>query len=190
MRSLFTGQDAVLSWGDGSMQCRIVAAAGRYVLVRPERDDPFSRPEGAASLTYLDGAVPMGFDGDVQPSSESGEWRFRIGDLDREADRRTSARVDVDGPVTALVGGELIEGRLLDVSAGGMRFRNPRRIGPGTTIGVRAELPGGMVVDADALVTASEPGVTSVHFVALHGETDVQAIGRWTVEALRRMLTA
>ena len=64
MKHLRSGQDTVLSLGGRAVECKVVAAAGRFVLLRPERKaDVF--PFGRCSLTYLSGMVPMGWDGTV-----------------------------------------------------------------------------------------------------------------------------
>jgi hypothetical protein len=189
MSTLRSGQEAVLSWRTGAVECRIVAAAGAFVLLRPERRlDPITSPNGAASLTYLDGMVPMGFDGDVQSGGEPGELRFRVTDPDRAADRRSAVRVPLFAAVRLNTGEEVLDGQLLDVSAGGMRFRHTGRLQPGRMIRVLCALEEGIVVDADAAIRAAEQGVTSVEFVAMHG-VDQQTLGRWTVGMLRRALT-
>ncbi len=190
MHTLVSGQEAVLSWVEGSVSCRVIAAAGRYVLLRPERDDPFSlRPSGTCSLTYLDGVIPMGFDGEVEPAAHPGEFRFRLGDREREAERRLTARVAADAPVWVAVAGEVIRGRLFDVSAGGMRFRHPVRLGGvGDPIRVVCELDDGLRIDADAVICTADVGVCSIRFTELH-DADAQAIGAWTINQLRRSLT-
>jgi hypothetical protein len=188
MQPLRSGQEAVLSWRTGAVECRIVAAAGAFVLLRPERRlDPITSPNGPASLTYLDGMVPMGFDGDVQSGGEPGELRFRVTDPDRAADRRSSVRVPLFAAVALNTGEEVLNGQLLDVSAGGMRFRHPGRLQPGQLVRLTCTLPGGMVIDADAAVRAAEQGVTSVEFTTMHG-VDQQTLGRWTVNVLRSAL--
>jgi hypothetical protein len=189
MQPLRTGQEAVLSWPTGAVECRIVAAAGAFVLLRPERRlDPITSPDGPASLTYLDGMVPMGFDGDVQSGGAPGELRFRVTDPDRAADRRSSVRVPLFATVVVNTGEEVITGQLLDVSAGGMRFRHSGRLAPGSLVRLTCNLPEGIFVDADAAVRAAEQGVTSVEFTTMHG-VDQQQLGRWTVGVLRRALT-
>ena len=71
-----------------------------------------------------------------------------------------------------------------DVSAGGLRFRHQGRIPMGTTVRAIAVLSEGLVIDADAVVRGSEPGVTSLQFTEMRG-ADAQAIGAWTVGVLR-----
>ena len=188
MRLLRPGQDTVLSWRSGAVECRVVAAAGQFVLLRPERADPSDVPEGDCSLTYLDGMVPMGWDGIVEPGGASGELRFRVGAAGLAADRRSSARVPLSAAVAVeLDDGETLAAALMDVSAGGLRFRAPGRLAPGTAVHVRCELHEGVELDADAVVRTSEPGVASVEFTALHG-ADAQTIGAWTVGVLRASL--
>jgi hypothetical protein len=188
MQHLRSGQEAVLSWRTGAAECRIVAAAGAFVLLRPERPlDPIISPTGAASLTFLDGMVPMGFDGDVQSGGEPGELRFRVTDPDRAADRRSSVRVPMFASVAVNTGEQVLNGQLLDVSAGGMRFRHTGRLQPGQLIRLACTLPGGPVIDADAAVRGAEQGVTSVEFTTMHG-VDQQTLGRWTVGVLRGAL--
>ena len=66
-------------------------------------------------------------------------------------------------PVSAVpAGGEPVAGSLLDVSAGGLRFRHAGRLDVGTMLRATTTLPDGLHIDADAVVRASEPGVTSV----------------------------
>jgi PilZ domain len=181
--------ETVLSWRSGAVECRVVAAAGQFVLLRPERREALGTvPSGECSLTYLDGMVPMGWDGSVEAGGHPGELRFRVGGGELQADRRSSARVPVFASVEVEVPGQdTFEGQLLDVSAGGMRFRALSRIGIGTPVHVRSTLHEGLVVDADAVVRASEPSVASVEFTAMHG-ADAQAIGAWTVGVLRASL--
>ena len=189
MRLLRPGQDTVLSWRSGAVECRVVAAAGQFVLLRPERRDAHGTvPSGACSLTYLDGMVPMGWDGRVEAGAHAGELRFRVGDA-APADRRSAVRVPIFAAVhVTSAGRDPVDGRLLDVSAGGMRFRAPGRIDCGTVVRVRARLTDGLTVDADAVVRASEPGVTSVEFTAMHAAS-AQDIGAWTVGVLRSALS-
>jgi hypothetical protein len=189
MRLLRPGQDTVLSWRSGAVECRVVAAAGQFVLLRPERRDAVGAvPSGECSLTYLDGMVPMGWDGSVEAGGHPGELRFRVGAEDLAADRRSSVRVPLFATVKVTSAGrEPVEAQLLDVSAGGMRFRAPGRIPNGTPVRVRSTLHDGLVVDSDAVVRASDPGLTSVEFTAMHG-ADAQAIGAWTVSVLRASL--
>src|SRR4051794_41747714 len=79
MRLLRPGQDTVLSWRSGAVECRVVAAAGQFVLLRPERRDALGTvPSGACSLTYLDGMVPMGWDGQVEAGGPPGGLRVRV----------------------------------------------------------------------------------------------------------------
>lgn len=184
----------MLSWPTGAMDCRVIAAAGSYVLLRPAGSSgPQGRylPEGPCSLTYLDGMIPMGWDGVVEAGGQAGELRFRVTDADREADRRSSVRMPVCADVQVTAAGRTATGQLLDVSAGGLRFRHGG--GPlerNALIHVRCELPnGGPVVDANALVRNSEPGIASAEFTALHGTTE-KDIGAWTVAMLRSSLTA
>jgi hypothetical protein len=189
MHSLRSGQEAVLSWPEGSISCRVIAAAGRFVLLKPERDDPFSsRPHGACSLTYLDGVIPMGFDGDVEPAAFPGEFRFRVGEREPAAERRATARVAADAPVWINVGPDVVKGRLLDLSAGGARFRHASRIGgPGSRVRVITELPDGLRIDAESIVCAAEVGVSSVRFESLY-DASAADIGAWTINELRRSL--
>jgi hypothetical protein len=187
MRSLRHGEETVLSWEAGAVTCRVVAVAGHYVLLQPERPvDPGSTPAGAASLTYLDGMVPMGWDGSVEAGAHSGELRFRAEPGRHAPDRRSSVRVPVLAAVQitsrAHPGGH--EGRMLDVSAGGMRLRHGLKLAVGDLLRVRCMLPDGMLVDADAVVRGTEVGIAEVEFTAMHG-TDAATIGRWTVEVLR-----
>src|SRR4051794_2220397 len=171
MRPLSSGQDTVLSWRTGALECRVVAAAGDYVLLRPEVPvDPAFAPRGPASLTYLDGMVPMGWDGDVQPGGEPGELRFQVTDADRTADRRSAVRVPIFAAVRVVTAeGQVSSGQLLDVSAGGMRFRHSGRFESGTVLRVMSALPEGIVIDSDAVVRAAEQGVTSVEFELMRG---------------------
>jgi hypothetical protein len=189
MHRLRPGQDIVLSWRAGAVECRVIAAAGRFVLLRADRDaDPAAPPPaGSCSLTYLEGMVPMGWDGSVEPGGHPGELRFRVSDQERSADRRSAVRVPVAADVRLEHGPDVIEGRLLDVSAGGLRVRHPGRIPAGSPVHLRAELPGGLVIDAAAVVRTSEPGISSVEFTALHA-ADAQAIGAWTVQVMRAAL--
>lgn len=184
----------MLSWPAGAMDCRVIAAAGSYVLLRPAGSSgPQGRylPEGPCSLTYLDGMIPMGWDGVAEIGANSGELRFRVTDEDRVADRRSSVRMPVFADVQVTAAGHTATGQLLDVSAGGLRFRlGGERLERDTLVRVRCELPnGGPEVDAHGRVRASEPGIASVEFTAMHGAS-AQAIGAWTVAMLRTSLTA
>ena len=179
----------MLSWYAGAVDCQVVAAAGSFVLLRPERVR-HAPPEGSCSLTYLDGMVPVGWDGMVELGSEPGELRFRVQE-GLPADRRSSVRLPVMATVEVSVAGHAGVGtfQLLDISAGGMRFADTRRLDPGTVVHVRTALPGnGPVVDADAVVRISEPGTTAVEFSRFNGD-GAQAIGAWTVARLRASLS-
>jgi hypothetical protein len=188
MRHLRSGQDTVLSWSGRAVECKVVAAAGRFVLLRPERrSDVF--PFGKCSLTYLAGMVPMGWDGTVEPGAHEGEWRFHVAPGAPAPERRSSVRLPVMAPVAVrLPDGEAVEGSLLDISAGGVRFRHAGRIDGGTMLRVTTTLPDGLHVDADAVVRTSEPGVTSLEFLAMHA-ADSATVGAWVVDRLRSGLS-
>ncbi len=192
MRQLHSGQDTVLSWPSGAMDCRVVAAAGAFVLLHPAGSaGPAGHvlPSGACSLTFLDGMIPMGFDGMVEAAGYPGEMRFRVTDADRAADRRSAVRIPVFADVQVTSEWLTATGQLLDVSAGGLRLRIPGdRLESATEVHVRVALPGeGPVIDAHAVVRASEPGIASVEFRHMHGAT-VQEVGAWTVARLRATL--
>jgi hypothetical protein len=189
MRPLRSGQETVLSWKDGAVECRVVAAAGAYILLHPDRHlDPFSAPAGQASLTYLEGMVPMGWDGEVSAGAEPGELRFRVGGADTAADRRSSVRVPLFAAVRITgADGEVHAGQLLDVSAGGMRFRHSLYLAAGHTLRVMSALPDGIVIDAEAVVRAAEVGVAAVEFTQMHA-ADRDTVGRWTVSVMRASL--
>jgi hypothetical protein len=191
MSSLRPGQDIVLSWSSGATDCRVVAAAGAFVLLRPERTQDLADalPGGRCTLTFLDGMIPMGWDGSIEFGSEPGELRFRFGEADRGADRRSSVRLPIFCTITVTAGTEQLTAQMLDVSAGGMRFRGAGPHAVGSAVHIRADLPSGPAVDADAVVRLSEPGgVVAVEYTALHGAT-AHDIGAWTVAQLRSSLT-
>jgi hypothetical protein len=187
MHLLHPGQDTVLSWNAGAVECKVVAAAGEYVLLRPDTAPyPENLPCGPASLTYLEGYVPMGWDGQAEPGTAPGELRFRVGG-GTAADRRGSVRVPLSAPLRVTVVDEIISAELLDISAGGARFRCRPRLAAGTQVRVYGTLPGDLVLDADAVVRASQPGIASVQFTALRG-VDAAGIGAWSVGVLRSAL--
>ncbi len=190
MRALRPGQDVVVSWPAGAIDCRVVASAGAFVLVRPERIMAMIQelPTGKCALTFLDGMIPMGWDGMIEYGSQPGELRFCVdGDL-ASADRRSSVRLPIFAEVAVTVAEEVLGGHVLDVSAGGMRFRVPGRLELGAQVHVRVALPGdGPVIEADAIVRASERGIAAVEFTELHNATQ-QEIGAWTVGQLRSAL--
>jgi len=188
MRPLRPGQDTVLSWKAGAIDCRVIAAAGAFVLLRPERISAMAQelPAGSCSLTFLDGMIPMGWDGHVEFGSEPGELRFRANGVG--ADRRSSVRLPIFADVSVTVDGRALDGQLLDVSAGGMRFRVPERLELRSVIHLRAHLPGGgPVIDAEATVRSSEPGIAAVEYLTMQAAT-AQDIGTWTVAQLRSSL--
>src|SRR4051812_32302881 len=124
------GQDIVLSSSDGAVECNVVAAAGYYVLLRPVKpkdlEFAFTFAGRRSSLTYLDGKVPAGVDGAVEAGTRANELRFRV---EEAVDRRTSVRVPVTGKIVArLPSGDPIHGELLDISAGGVRFRHRTKL--------------------------------------------------------------
>ena len=86
MRPLRPGEATLLSWRGGAVQCRVVAAAGSYVLLRPARTT--LAPVGSCTLATLDGE-PAGWDGEVELALHPHELRFRhrlhlaVGDLVR-----------------------------------------------------------------------------------------------------------
>ncbi len=192
MRQLHPGQDAVLSWPSGALDCRVVAAAGAFVLLHPAGSSgPAGHvlPCGACSLTFLDGMIPMGFDGIAEAAGYPGELRFRVTDADREPDRRSAVRIPVFAEVQVTTAWLTATGQLLDISAGGLRFRVPGdHLESETAVHVRVALPHeGPVIDAEAVVRASEPGIASVQFTQMHGAS-TQEVGAWTVARLRSTL--
>jgi hypothetical protein len=191
MQLLRPGQDIVLASSEGAVDCRVVATAGHYVLLRPDKPaDVHLEPTfaGRSSLTYLDGMIPMGVDGAVEPGSHAGELRFHVDEAQEPVDRRSAVRVPVFGQIVArLADGEPIHGHVLELSARGLRFRHPGPVATGSPIRVRAELPGGLVVDADAVVRTVQAGLTSVEFTTMHAATGPE-IGEWTVNILRAHL--
>ena len=184
------GQDTVLSWDSGNTNCRVVAAAGGFVLLRPEHPDWLLEVvPGACTLSFLDGMIPMGWDGDAVWGVEPGEVRFRVCEDNGAPDRRSSVRLPIYAEVTVTSAGAQMQGQILDVSAGGLRFRGTGRHELGKMLRVLAHLPGGPVVYADGCVRLSEPGgVTAIEFTAFH-DGSAEAVGAWTVAQLRRSLT-
>jgi hypothetical protein len=154
MRPLRPGQDIVLSSPEGAVDCRVVAAAGRYVLITPRKpeDLQISNFQGKTWLTFLDGMVPMGWDGSVEVGSHPDELRFCVSEQYNAADRRSAVRLPIFAQIVARgPQGDPIHGHVLDVSAGGLRFRHPGRLEQGLPLRVRAELPGGLVIDAEGI---------------------------------------
>jgi hypothetical protein len=52
---------------------------------------------------------------------------------------------------------------------------------------VRVELAADLLLDADAVVRGSEPGITSVEFTEMHG-APAATVGAWVVDVLRASL--
>lgn len=187
MRALRPGEGTLLSWRGGAVECRVVAAAGSYVLLRPTRIT--LAPVGACSLSTLDGE-PFGWDGDVDLAAHPHELRFRVSDAGRPADRRAAVRVPVAAPVEVRAAdGTFADAELVDVSAGGMRFRRPGRLPAGTTVRVHAELPDGPVIDAEAVVRVCGSDDCAVEYTEMLGASRAD-VGAWTVDVLRAGLAA
>jgi hypothetical protein len=185
------GQEIVLSSNDGAVDCHVIAAAGYYVLLRASKpgDIEFASTFAGrrSSLTYLDGRVPTGVDGAVEAGKNWDELRFRV---EEEVDRRTSVRVPVYAKIVArLPGGQSVHGTVLDVSAGGLRMRHGAklRVPSGTPMRVRTELPGGLILDSDAVIRTAMAGVISAEFTRMHGASKAD-IGAWGVDILRKHL--
>jgi hypothetical protein len=176
MRPLRPGEETRLQWRGGAVECHVVAAAGSFVLLRPARIT--LAPVGACSLTTVGGDA-VRFEGDVTLAPHPHELRFRV-TSGRPADRRATVRVPVSVPVEVTDEAGSLQAELLDVSAGGMRFRRAERLPAGTFVHVRAELPDGPVVEGDAVVRACDAESCAVQFPA--PRTDV---GTWTVDRLR-----
>jgi hypothetical protein len=177
------GQETVLAWNAGAIDCHVVASAGSYVLLRLGRGRMTAPPSGACSLTYLDGMTPMGWDGAVEPGAQEGEVRFRL-QTAGAADRRASVRLPVGVPMDLEADGAVERTKTLDISAGGMRFHHAGLHPLGTVVHVRVALPNGPLLDADAIVRASEPMISSVEFTTMHGASAAE-VGAWTVAQLR-----
>lgn len=188
---LAPGQDTVLSLHRMSVDCRVVAAAGAFVLLKSRGEElPHEAlPAKDCVLSFMDGMVPMVWDGEVQPGAEAGELRFQLAAQERATDRRSAVRLPVVALVTATVDGVASRGQMLDISAGGLRYRHPVQLGADRRVRVGVTLPrGGPYVEAEAVVRQSTPtGVTSVEFTAMHGAS-VQDIGAWTIGWLRESL--
>lgn len=189
MPTVRPGQDTVLSWSSGAVDCRVVAAAGAFVLLSPGRFNAQSTrvPVGRCGLTFVDGIIPVGWDGTVELGSAHGEWRFQVAADSGEADRRTSVRLPHFVDIT--VGGPGGDQRclLLDISAGGARFRSAVRLAVGSSVRLRGALDDTFVLDAEGIVRTSEPSIAAVEFTHLHGIT-TQQLGAWTVSRLRASL--
>lgn len=179
----------MLTWPAGTADCRVVAAAGAFVLLRPERLQGMATANpGASSLTFLHGMIPMGWDGNAVWAGEPGELRFRVNEGEREADRRSSVRLPIFAEVMVATDDTEMRGQILDISAGGMRFRGTGRHQRDAFLRVHAQLPNGPVVDAHGIVRLSEPGgVTAIEFIEFHVGS-AQEVGAWTVAQLRRSL--
>lgn len=181
----------MLTWPTGTADCRVVAAAGAFVLLRPVRSEGLSAGNpGACSLTFLDGMIPMGWDGNAVWAGEPGELRFRVDPGEREADRRSSVRLPIFAEVMVASEGAEMRGQILDVSAGGMRFRGTGRHERGATLRIHTQLPNGPVIDAYGVVRLAEPGgVTAIEFTDFKVGS-AQEVGAWTVAQLRRAIAA
>jgi hypothetical protein len=192
MPQLHPGQDTVLSWPSGATDCRVVAAAGTFVLLKPARSGALLEGiAGACTLTFLDGMIPMGWDGSVEFGSQAGELRFRLAETETASDRRSAVRLPIFADVTVTADdGTQCSAQMLDVSATGMRFRGAGRIPKETVVRLRVQLPGGPLTDATGVVRLSEPGgVVAVEYTGFHAAS-ADEIGAWTVAQLRRSLTA
>jgi hypothetical protein len=189
MPQLLPGQDIVLSWPSGATDCRVVAAAGSFVLLQPDRRGTLlDGIPGPCTLTFLDGMIPMGWEGFVEFGSEAGELRFRLADTEAVAERRSSVRLPIFAQVDMTADGQAATAQMLDISATGMRFRGVSRVPLGATVRVRVQLPDGPLVDADAVVRLSEPGgVMAVEYTGFYA-ADAAEIGAWTVGKLRQAL--
>jgi hypothetical protein len=190
MPTVRPGQETVLAWSSGAIDCRVIAAAGAFVLLRPVRMNSMSSgtPEGRCSLTFLDGLIPMGWDGAVEPGTVEGEYRFRVADGAGAADRRSSVRLPTFLTARVTHDGLESECRLLDISAGGARLSTPVQLPRGETVRLRAALDDSLELDADAIVRNAQPVTAAVEFVA-HRGAGPQEIGAWTVARLRASLT-
>lgn len=189
MKSLRLGQDVVLSWPSGAADCRVIASAGGFVLLRPERvNDLQDGIPGPCTLTFLDGMIPMGWDGQIEFGAEAGELRFRLDNPASGAERRSSVRLPVFVEVMVATGDSELRGQMLDLSAGGMRFRGTGRHEVGSLVRVFTQLPNGPALDAHGSVRMSDPGgVVAIEFTAFHVGS-AQEIGAWTVGQLRLAL--
>jgi hypothetical protein len=180
------GQETVLSWDAGAVDCRVVASAGAYILLQLGRGRVQAHPEGICALTYLDGMTPMGWEGEVEPGMQDGEVRFRL--TGAAADRRSSVRLPITAEMQVKADSAVDEAKMLDISAGGMRFRHSGHFRSGEMVRINGKLPGGPMLDANAVVRASEPGLCSVEFTSMYGAT-VADLGAWTVSMLRASLS-
>lgn len=186
MRALRPGEGTLLSWRGGAVECRVVAAAGSYVLLRPTRIT--LAPIGPCTLSTLAGE-PFGWDGDVDLAAHPHELRFRVADGSRPADRRAAVRVPVTAPVAVRADdGTIADAELIDVSAGGMRFRRRGALRPGSSVRVHAELPDGPVIDAEAVVRVAGDDC-AVEYTEMLAATRAD-VGAWTVDVLRSALVA
>lgn len=188
--ALRPGQDLVISFPEVTADCQVIAAAGAFVLVRAARADRLIEAvPGDCTLTFLDGMVPTGWDGTAVWGSEPGELRFHVADDAGATDRRSSVRLPIFAEVMVASADTEVRGQVLDVSAGGMRFRGTGRHVLGETLRVHVQLPGGPVIDAHGVVRLCEQsGVTAIEFTAFHAGS-AQAVGAWTVARLRQALT-
>ena len=187
---LHPGQEIVLSWSAGATDCRVIAAAGAFVLLQPQTFESFDKDlPSPCTLTFLDGMIPMGWDGEVERASSPGELRFRLASAEEVAERRSSVRLPIFAEVMVADEGREFRGQMLDISAGGMRFRGTGRHGLGTVLRVHSKLPGGPIIDAHGAVRLSEPGgVIAVEFTHFHVGSP-QEVGAWTVAQLRQSLS-
>lgn len=191
MPALRPGQDTVLSWPAGAVDCRVVASAGAFVLLRPRGTEaPLDGIPGTCTLTYLDDSLPRGWNGTAVWAGEPGEVRFRLADEHSAADRRSAVRLPVLAEVMVASDRTEMRGQTLDLSAGGMRFRDGGRHEVGDRLRLFTQLPGGPALDVHAVVRLSAAGGTvAVEFSEFHTGS-AQEIGAWTVSQLRQSLAA
>jgi hypothetical protein len=186
MRHLEPGQEVVLASADAAIDGRVIAVAGRYVLIHRdhgpdvEQDDAWSN----ATLTYLEGLLPMTCDGSVYPGARPEEVRFFTAYGTPVVERRGDVRVPVASSIALSThSGSTLHGQLIDLSAGGLRMRHSGRLMRGIQVRVRVELPN-LVIDADAVTHRVELGGTTLRFTRFHAGSSPQ-ISEWAVALLR-----
>lgn len=174
--------------GGQTFPCLVVAVAGTWVLLAAA-DRTAQLPawiDGDVYLVFFESVYPIRLRGRVEPGRVPGELRFTtVSSIGHHPEPREAPRVNVTLSASILTAdGHMIDGEVLDISAGGLKLRYHESLAAGATARVRLQLLDGPLIDVDVEVANLRPGSSSVRFLHFRAGS-AQEVAEWCMDHLR-----